>query len=155
MGLRGPAPTPTRLRVLRGNPGKRPLPKEPEGAALTSDQVKKQCPADIDGEVKEFWNYYADKFAPIKIIMATDLPMLAQLARASAELRDFQRRLDAAGPLFKSPNGYVGISPLYTLRDKARANEYRLLREFLGSPTARTNIQPVTTTKATDQWDDL
>ena len=29
-GPRGPRPTPTHLKLLRGNPGRRPLPNEPE-----------------------------------------------------------------------------------------------------------------------------
>ena len=31
MGRRGPPPTPTRIKMLRGNPGKRPLNNRPIG----------------------------------------------------------------------------------------------------------------------------
>src|SRR5439155_23962240 len=34
MGSRGPAPTPTALRILRGNPGRRPLPLNEPRAPL-------------------------------------------------------------------------------------------------------------------------
>ena len=33
MGLRGPIPKPTGIKALEGNPGRRPLPKEPNFAA--------------------------------------------------------------------------------------------------------------------------
>ena len=53
MGLRGPAPQPTALKVLRGNPGKRPLNKrEPEPPTDNPPH----CPDHLDDVAKVEWN---------------------------------------------------------------------------------------------------
>ena len=51
MGRRGPPPKPTRIRLLQGNPSKRPInkrePKPPDGSP--------RCPAWLSPEAKRTW----------------------------------------------------------------------------------------------------
>src|SRR5678815_2009436 len=97
-------PVPTSLRVLRGNPGKRPLPNEPKREALTVEGLVDSCPEHFNGEKRKWWEYYAAQFAPSKIITATDLVLLEQLCSATAERVDFDRKLEAPCLLYTSPS---------------------------------------------------
>src|SRR5690348_912882 len=108
------------MRILRGNPGKRPLPNEPKRDALTVEKLIEACPDRLDADRRRWWEYYAEAFAPSKIITATDLVLLEQLCSASAEREEFDKKLAEAGPLYKSPKtGYVMISPLWGLASAA------------------------------------
>lgn len=52
MGRRGPAPLPTRLKLLRGNPGRRPLnDREPQ-----PEKARPECPDWLDDEAKACWD---------------------------------------------------------------------------------------------------
>jgi len=158
MGLRGPAPQPTALKIIRGNPGKRPLNKlEPNRQALSACQIMRRVPDHLNGDAKAWWRYYARVYADSRIVTEVDLTMLAQLAAATAEKLEFERKLAETGPLYKSPKtGYVQISPLYSLVSAARDREYRLLREFGASPSSRTGVQAVGAAgKTDDPWDKL
>jgi P27 family predicted phage terminase small subunit len=158
MGLRGPVPEPTTLKVIRGNPGKRPLNKlEPKREALSTAQIKRKCPNDLSVTAQIWWKYYAKVFADSHIVTETDLGMLSQLTVATAERVEFERKLAAAGPLYVAPKtGYIQISPLYSLVSSARDREYRLLREFGASPSSRTAVQAVAVgSKSDDPWDKL
>jgi len=153
MGLRGPQPVPSAIKKLRGNPGKRPLPNEPKRDALTVDDLKAACPEQLSAERKRWWRYYAETFGPSKIITATDLILLEQLCSATAERVDFDRKLEEAGPLYKSPKtGYIVVSPMYGLASSARDREFKLLQQFGGSPTSRPNVQPVGGAKSDNPW---
>jgi len=158
MGLRGPAPEPTALKIIRGNPGKRTLNKlEPNRQALSASQIIHRAPKHLNEDANAWWRYYARVYADSRIVTEVDLTMLSQLAAATAEKLEFERKLAETGPLYKSPTtGYVQISPLYSLVSTARNREYRLLREFGASPSSRTAVQAVDAAgKTDDPWERL
>jgi hypothetical protein len=66
MGKRGPQPQPAELRKLRGNPGKRAIPKTPTG-----DPTLPVCPAELK-HLKKSWDYYGGILVKLKILCNTD-----------------------------------------------------------------------------------
>ena len=53
--MRGRKPKPTAIRILEGNPGKRPINKnEPKPQPLGPE-----CPDFVQGKARAFWNEYA------------------------------------------------------------------------------------------------
>ena len=66
MGKRGPQPQPIELRKLRGNPGKRAIPKVPTG-----EPKLPECPEDLAG-LKASWDYYGEILVRLRILCDTD-----------------------------------------------------------------------------------
>jgi len=66
MGKRGPQPQPAELRKLRGNPGKRAIPKTPKGEAKLPE-----CPEEL-AELKADWDYYGGILVKLGILCDTD-----------------------------------------------------------------------------------
>lgn len=140
---RGPAKTPTALTVLRGNPGKRALPKrepKPEAVAPTP-------PADLPEAAAAEWRaVVADLAAVPGLLTRADRPTLELYARTMATFRELE--------VFSAVNGRVLV-----LRDDRGAVRYaqpaphaslaaKLLPQLRGlaaelglSPASRTRIQ--------------
>lgn len=76
--MAGRPPTPTALKVLRGNPGRRPLnvdePKPP-----IPDQVP-PCPAWLGPEGRAFWRQQAPIHHQLGTLTAVDIPAFTALA---------------------------------------------------------------------------
>ena len=155
MGQRGPNRKPTALRILEGNPSKRPLPNEPKREALTAEEIIERCPERLGTEEREHFRYYAELYAPSKIITLTDLIMLENLAIATTERIKFEKQANEAGPLYKTHTGFIAVSPMRRLVAVSRDRETKLLREFGSSPTARTGVQPVAGSSAANKWANL
>jgi len=77
----GPPAQPTKLRVMRGNPGRRPLnDREPEPAA--SDQ---QPPSWLSEQARPFWEEFAPVVADMSVLTKADEAALALLCEAMAD----------------------------------------------------------------------
>lgn len=82
MGLRGPAPKPTALRKLEGNPSKRPLPQnEPQYAPGVPSKPKK-----ISRAASPIWDDLVDQMAAAAVLRRVDARALWQLAEDEALL---------------------------------------------------------------------
>jgi P27 family predicted phage terminase small subunit len=82
MGLRGPAPKPTALRKLEGNPSKRPLPlNEPQYPPGVPTKPKK-----ISKRASPIWDELVDQMAPAAILRRVDRMALWQLCEDEAIL---------------------------------------------------------------------
>lgn len=140
MGRRGPAPKPTRLRVLEGsngrNVGHRPLPvREPQPAMRMP-----ACPDWLPEEAKQTWREEAPRLYRSQLLTEIDGAALARYCLLDATLRKAQAVLDAKGFTVTTPSGYkqqrpeVAIvkSTLYLLRQYAA--------EFGMTPSARARI---------------
>ena len=70
--MKGPKPTPTRLKVLRGNPGQRPLPgREPQVPAVVPDP-----PTWLEGEALTKWHEVSTNMAGLGILTRLDRDVL-------------------------------------------------------------------------------
>lgn len=89
----GRPPKPTALKILEGNPGKRPLndrePKPPPGAP--------PCPAWLHKHAKAEWKRIVKVLEPLGLVTLADLATLASYCQAVAELRIATETLAAEG----------------------------------------------------------
>ena len=81
MGLRGPKPQSTALKVLRGNPGKRPLNKA-EPVAMPGFP---SMPSWLDREARSEWRRLK-RLLPVGLVCKVDQSALALLCQAWSEL---------------------------------------------------------------------
>lgn len=75
---RGPAPKPNRLKILAGNPGRRPLnDDEPQPKLVT----RLNAPVELDSHGLKFWRYYATLLKRIRVLSEADIHALAAAAQ--------------------------------------------------------------------------
>jgi len=94
MGARGPAPKSTNLRILEGNPSRRPLnhdEPQPEAGAV--------CPDWLSACAKAVWDHYAPVLTSCGILTKADTHTLAAYCDAAAKWRMATEALDGDGEL--------------------------------------------------------
>lgn len=140
MSVRGRKPTPTKLRILRGNPGKRPLPKdEPEPASL--EQIPPP-PADLDEIAAKEWRTLATEMLAIGLLTKLDLGLFHEYCWTWSELLRHQRMLRESGRSVFVPKGstYPQFSPYFTASLKLSARLQSLIGDLGLSASSRTRI---------------
>ena len=140
MGSRGPAPLPTRLKVLHG---------ETRAARLNRNEPKPagrpRMPPDMSDEAKRVWRRVIRDFGATGVITAVDADALRTYCEAAVRYVQAARTLEASGPLVRGArSGELVKNPLHQIvRDNAI-----LLRAFareLGlTPSARTGLTGAT-----------
>lgn len=89
MGMRGPAPTPTVIRKMNGNPSRRPFPEnEPQYASGIPDQPKGMSPA-----ARKIWDQLVSEMAASRVLRLVDGLALAQLCEDQAMLDELRKGL--------------------------------------------------------------
>ena len=105
--MRGRKPKPTALKLIDGNPGKRPInanePKTTGG--------KPTCPSHLSPTAKSEWKRISGTLHEMGILTAVDRAALAAYCQAYARWVDAEKKLAATPPLIKTPSGYVQQSP--------------------------------------------
>ena len=73
----GPAPKPTALKKLAGNPGKRPLnDREPQ-----PERVAPAQPRGLPSGAKEFWDAHVEKLEQLGVLTEVDGPAFTMMCR--------------------------------------------------------------------------
>lgn len=136
MGVRGRRPKPTQLKVISGNPGKRPLnlsePK-PEGPA--------QCPAWLDGGGKAEWRRVAPHLEKMGLLTAVDMAAFACYCDAVSKLEQANNKIESLGLIAKTGGGGAKVSPYFTIRSKAMEEIRAFASEFGFTPSSRGRIE--------------
>ena len=103
MAARGRKPKPTALKVLEGNPGKRPLndhePIPPKGEL--------KCPSWLLPEAKKEWKRLASSLEAMGVLTMADLTAFAGYCQAYARWREAEEFITQHGSIFRTPSGYV------------------------------------------------
>jgi P27 family predicted phage terminase small subunit len=141
----GPPKTPTALTLVKGNPGKRKLPKnepKPESSAPPP-------PADLGPDGVKEWQRIVEPLARLGLM--TDLDVLALAAYCDAadtwmRARRIFEQLAGASPktgafMVRTPNGSVQIAPIVSVIRTARADMVRFAAEFGMTPSARAGME--------------
>lgn len=140
--MRGPAPKPTKLKQLEGNPGKRPLnASEPK----PSDRLF-YAPRWMSDMAKREWRRIAPELRRLGLLTMVDLTALATCCEAFAEWREALRVLAVEGYTYTTDSGYVGQHPMVAVKNKAALLMKALLCEFGMTPSSRSrlHIEPPT-----------
>jgi len=131
----GRKPQPTALRVLHGNPARRPLPTdEPEGVG-----VLWAPPQWMDDEQREQWNYTLDN-APPGLLSATDREIVALWVVACVEHARAVVKLREHGQVVKTREGNVIQNPYLGIVNRQALIMMRAVSELGFSPAARAGL---------------
>lgn len=143
MGQRGPPPTPTALKILRGNPGNRPiLPDIFEPVRECPD-----CPPHITGRAREHWDYITEQLNRYGMLAKTDMGQLAALCTVWAryvEAEEMIAMAAAQAPMSKGwlqkGDGGMKVAPWLRVSRDAIDQYTRLSQKFGLSPTDRVRM---------------
>jgi P27 family predicted phage terminase small subunit len=140
----GPAPKPTALKKLEGNPGKRTLPfNEPRPAASMP-----ACPAFIKGAARKEWQRLAPELYQLGLLTRIDRAALASYCLNYGRWEDAEKRLaklarkstDKMAYLYRTTNGNLILNPLLTVSKQAMELMHKFLVEFGMTPASRSRI---------------
>ena len=140
----GPPPTPTRLKLLRGNPGKRKTNKrEPKPRAVL--RVPKP-PADLGTVAKREWRRVARQLVKLGLLSTVDLSLLGIYCAEIQKYREAQAfiRENGTSYVIRDKDGavkYVAQFPQVGIARGAADLARKLAAEFGFSPASRSRIQ--------------
>lgn len=134
--MRGRKPKPTWLKVVAGNPGRRPLnSSEPIPAGELADPPEWLTSAQKDG-----WRY-AIEHAPPGLLRRLDRSVLAVWVVAEDLHRDAAEKIAKYGAVIKAPHTGVPIqSPYVAILNKQAALMMKAAAEMGFTPSARSRV---------------
>jgi len=159
MGARGPKPEPTQFKLVKGNPGRRPLnDREPQPLRTIPE-----CPSFLNKEERKIWDAVSRKLYDMGVLTEVDDLSLAVFCEYFLEYRKLSDQVKKVGVFIKVKNGketktYVDPetgekiekevdrfilqrSPVAGARDLAWDKASKILAEFGMNPSARSRIK--------------
>ena len=138
--MRGRKPKPSRLKLIQGNPGKRPLnPREPRPEVRIPT-----CPAHLNPSGKAEWKRLAGEMHRLGILTDLDRAALSAYCQAYGRWVEAEKKLKETPLLIKLPSGYIQPSPWLAIANK----QLELMHKYLGdlglSPVSRTRVSTTT-----------
>jgi P27 family predicted phage terminase small subunit len=134
MGRRGPRPTPAPLRLLTGNPARRPVPPEPSPEKGPTDP-----PEHLAGEARVVWHRLAPELVAKGLMAPRYLDNFADFCVAVVATQASARLLQAAGPVISKDGVLVSNPASREFRHYARLVR-DLGADFGMTPASLTNI---------------
>ena len=133
----GQRPTPTNLKVLRGNPGKRPLnenePKPPPSMP--------RAPSHLSKDAKTEWKRMSKTLYELGLLTDIDRAALAAYCQAYGRWVEAEQNVQKYGTVMISPDkGWPIQSPYLAIANKALEQMHKFLVEFGMSPSSRSRI---------------
>ncbi len=133
---RGPKPKPTALKILAGNPGKRPLPAdEPK-----PDPGVPRRPSHVQGPALAIWNQMSKRLHKLGVLTADDGPALACLCCAIEIHRRVIDELRQSELIDNTGKGRAMRNPLIDAANSTSVVVNRWLAEFGLTPSARPRV---------------
>ncbi len=145
MPPRGRKPKPSHLKLVRGNPGKRPLNKNEPKPELALPMP----PPHLADEAKVEWGRIGHELYQLGLLTNLDRAVLAVYCQAYARWVQAESALKTmaaadrltGGLMIKTSNGNVVQNPLVGVANKAMADMVKYAAEFGMSPSARSRIE--------------
>jgi P27 family predicted phage terminase small subunit len=135
--MRGAKPTATILKVIAGNPGRRPLNEHEAKPTI----VVPDPPALLEGEALAEWHRVTPLLAEVGLIAKLDRAIITGYCQAWARWIECETALRTTGLIVKAANGFPMYSPYLTASNKA-LDQVRQMSEQIGlSGSARSRIK--------------
>jgi P27 family predicted phage terminase small subunit len=134
--MRGRRPKPTRLKMLTGNPGKRPLNEdEPR-----PDANIPECPPELGPVARAEWDRLVGELASLRLLTNLDRAALAAYCGAYALWAEATEAIQKYGAMIKSPQGFPIQSPYLSIANRQAEIMMRIASEFGFTPASRSRI---------------
>ena len=141
MGKRGPRPTPTKLKILRGNPGNRPInTSEPQPAI---DGVV--MPTHLCEVASARWRELLPMLQAVKVMTRADVEALARYCDTYEWWLATRAKLKKEGDTYPILNDkgeikYIAQRPEVSIAHKLAVQLRQLEQDFGLNPAARTSL---------------
>jgi P27 family predicted phage terminase small subunit len=128
----GPPPQPVELKILRGNPGRRPLPKN-----LAKPELGAPCPEWLSEGAKTHWKTIAPRLTHLRLLTELDQSALGCLCEALNDLRWANETIETEGRTQKGVGGTAIAHPAVLIARQAREHVRKFAAEFGLTPASR------------------
>lgn len=150
--MTGRKPVPTALKVLRGNPGKRPLPAdEPQYPALSADAPVPEVLA-LSPVAAAEWQRMTGLLDAAGVLTQADEGAVIACCQQWAVYVEASRKVTSAGLVVKGKDGTPMPNPYLAIADKALRACTRLWTELGCTPTSRTRVQARPKAETQSKW---
>ena len=152
MATKGRKPKPTALKILEGNPGKRPLnDKEPK-----PEKKAPRCPSWLEPEAKKEWRRMSKILEELGVLTEVDMTAFAGYCQAYSRWKEAEEFLSKHGTIFKTPSGYIQQVPQVSIAQTYLKVMKDFCSEFGLTPAARSRIRvDVEQEKSHDPMEDI
>ena len=134
--MRGRKPTPTAIKLVTGNPGKRPLNNKEPRPRIRVPRV----PSHLDEAAKIEWRRIARELKVLGLVTSIDRAALAAYCQAYSRWSQAEESLAKVGLLIKTSNGNVVQNPLVGIANRSMELMHRFLSEFGMTPSSRSRL---------------
>ena len=132
----GRRPTPTKLKLIKGNPGKRALPKDEP----TPDPVIPDKPEGLGEEASKEWDRIAPELERLGLLTQLDRAMLFSYCQAWGAVLELQAEIDETGWWVPTGDGGRKRNPAAASLNEAYRRLHSVAGEFGGTPAARVRL---------------
>lgn len=133
--MRGRKAKPAALRILEGNPGRRPIKQEPQpryGAPAR--------PRSLSVEARREWDRLAPEMARLKLLTVLDAGLFTAYCVVWGHWVECERVIAEQGLTQRSPRGNVSIRPEVRLSLRFAEQLRGIVSDFGMNPTSRTRL---------------
>jgi P27 family predicted phage terminase small subunit len=134
--MRGRRPIPTRLKLLTGNPGKRPLNEDEPRPEIAAPE----CPKELGPIARQEWDRLVDELMALGLLTNLDRAALGAYCGAYALWAEATEAIQKYGAMIKSPQGFPIQSPYLAIANRQAEIMMRIASEFGFTPASRSRI---------------
>lgn len=146
--MAGRKPKPTHLKLITGNPGRRPLnDNEPK-----PDRVVPACPEHLSVGAKKEWIRVTELLIKVGILTVIDGDALSLYCQLYSDWVDLQKEKGKPGFVFADDKGRK--NPLMTVQNELVKDIKALCSEFGMTPSSRSRLS-VSGGKKTNKFDNI
>lgn len=139
--MKGRLPTPTALKILQGNPGKRPL----NSAEPQFDPASPDIPPELEGPNNEHaraeWERVVPQLIAAGVAKRIDRTGLIAYCFEYQKWIESEQKIRTTGMFIKTKIGYLTINPYVRISKISLENMLRFMAEYGMTPSARVRIK--------------
>ena len=139
--MRGRKPKPTAIKVLAGNPGRRPV-NQAEPRFHVPERTPSP-PAFLSDSAAEVWRDLGKLLRDAGLFTVVDRYALAMFCAVAARWMEAERKLQQAGAVITSEAGGMYQNPWLHVANKAWGQMRQMLSEFGLTPAERSRLKTV------------
>ena len=147
----GRKPTPTAVKLLKGNPGRRPLnPNEPRPSGIPT------CPEHLNAVAKAEWDRISVELSACGLLTSIDRAALAAYCATYARWLEAEQKIDRHGTVIKTQSGNAIQNPYVGVANRALDLMHKYLIEFGCTPSSRSRVSVMPNAEADpEQWNEF